>query len=56
VVCHRDSHIQNDEGGAPEFYTHGAKLMLAEAPIAATSSGLYTRPYSVALVIEIACG
>jgi threonine aldolase len=28
VVCHRESHIQNDEGGAPEFYTHGAKLML----------------------------
>jgi threonine aldolase len=30
VVCHRDAHIQNDECGAPEFYTHGAKLMLAE--------------------------
>ena len=30
VVCHRDSHIQNDEGGAPEFYTGGAKLLLAE--------------------------
>lgn len=29
VVCHRDAHIQNDECGAPEFYTHGAKLMLA---------------------------
>ncbi len=32
VVCHRDAHIQNDEGGAPEFYTHGAKLLLAEGP------------------------
>jgi threonine aldolase len=30
VVCHRDAHIQNDEAGAPEFYTHGAKLMLVE--------------------------
>ena len=30
IVCHRDAHIQNDECGAPEFYTHGAKLMLAE--------------------------
>ncbi len=30
VVCHRDAHIQNDEGGAPEFYTHGAKLYLAD--------------------------
>ena len=26
IVCHRDAHIQNDEAGAPEFYTHGAKL------------------------------
>lgn len=30
VICHRDAHIQNDECGAPEFYTHGAKLLLAE--------------------------
>ena len=30
VVCHRDAHIQNDECGAPEFYTSGAKLLLAE--------------------------
>jgi threonine aldolase len=30
VICHRDSHIQNDECGAPEFYTHGAKLILGE--------------------------
>ena len=30
VICHRDAHIQNDECGAPEFYTHGAKLMLVE--------------------------
>jgi threonine aldolase len=30
IVCHRDAHIQNDECGAPEFYTHGAKLVLAE--------------------------
>lgn len=27
VVCHSEAHIQNDECGAPEFYTHGAKLM-----------------------------
>ena len=30
IVCHRDSHVQNDECGAPEFYTHGAKLLLGE--------------------------
>jgi threonine aldolase len=30
ILCHRDAHIQNDECGAPEFYTHGAKLVLAD--------------------------
>lgn len=30
IVCHRDAHINVDEAGAPEFYTHGAKLLLAE--------------------------
>ncbi|WP_294297084.1 beta-eliminating lyase-related protein [uncultured Sphingomonas sp.] len=30
IVCHRDAHIQVDEAGAPEFYTHGAKLLLAD--------------------------
>lgn len=30
VVCHREAHIEMDEGGAPGFYTHGAKLMLAD--------------------------
>ena len=30
ILCHRDAHIQNDECGAPEFYTHGAKLLLAD--------------------------
>jgi threonine aldolase len=29
IICHRDAHIQNDECGAPEFYTGGAKLLLA---------------------------
>ncbi|MGS1016722.1 threonine aldolase family protein [Allosphingosinicella humi] len=32
IVCHREAHIQNDECGAPEFYTHGAKLMLVDGP------------------------
>ena len=30
TLRHRDAHIQNDEGGAPEFYTHGAKLLLVD--------------------------
>lgn len=32
VVCHREAHIEVDEGGAPGFYLHGAKLLLAEGP------------------------
>jgi threonine aldolase len=30
VVCHREAHIEADEGGAPGFFLHGAKLLLAE--------------------------
>ena len=29
VVCHKEAHIEADEGGAPGFFLHGAKLMLA---------------------------
>ena len=45
IVCHRDAHIQNDECGAPEFYTHGAKLVLAEGP------GAKVTPASVAAAL-----
>ncbi|HWU93934.1 MAG TPA: beta-eliminating lyase-related protein [Sphingomicrobium sp.] len=30
IVCHRDAHIENDEAGAPAFFTNGAKLMLVD--------------------------
>ncbi len=30
VLCHREAHIQTDEAGAPEFFTGGAKLLLAD--------------------------
>lgn len=30
VLCHREAHIEMDEGGAPGFFLHGAKLLLAE--------------------------
>jgi len=30
VLCHRESHIARDECGAPEFFTHGAKLIEIE--------------------------
>lgn len=46
IVCHRDAHIQNDECGAPEFFTHGAKLQLAEG------DGAKLTPESVTAVID----
>lgn len=30
VICHREAHIEMDECGAPGFYLHGAKLILAD--------------------------
>ena len=46
IVCHRDAHIQNDEGGAPEFYTHGAKLFLADG------EGAKLTPATIAAVLD----
>lgn len=28
ILCHEQAHIEQDEAGAPGFFTHGAKLML----------------------------
>ncbi|PHR20506.1 MAG: low specificity L-threonine aldolase [Sphingopyxis sp.] len=30
VICHKEAHIEQDEAGAPTFFTGGAKLMLLE--------------------------
>ena len=38
VLCHREAHIETDEGGAPGFYLHGAKLMLVEGEGAKVSA------------------
>jgi len=46
IVCHKDSHIENDEAGAPEFYTSGAKLILADGP------GAKLLPTSIAARID----
>lgn len=45
VICHREAHIETDEGGAPGFYTHGAKLILAEG------EGAKLSPEGIAAVI-----
>jgi threonine aldolase len=46
IVTHADAHIQNDECGAPEFYTHGAKLLLA------AGEGAKLTPASVGALLE----
>ena len=46
VVCHREAHIEVDEGGAPGFYLHGAKLMLVEG------EGALLTPDAVRSVID----
>jgi threonine aldolase len=32
IVCHTEAHIENDEGGAPAFFTHGAPLITVDGP------------------------
>jgi threonine aldolase len=46
VVCNREAHIEVDEGGAPGFYLHGAKLMLAEG------EGAKLTPADIAALID----
>jgi threonine aldolase len=47
TICHRDAHVQNDEGGAPEFFTGGAKLLLADG------EGAKLTPESVAMTTDL---
>jgi threonine aldolase len=62
ILCHKDAHIQNDECGAPEFYSHGAKLSLIEgerakitpaaltAKLAANPAGVHwAQPHAVSI-------
>jgi threonine aldolase len=46
VVCHREAHIEVDEGGAPGFFLHGAKLMLAQG------EGAKLTPHDIAALID----
>ncbi|QFT76216.1 low specificity L-threonine aldolase [Erythrobacter sp. THAF29] len=46
VVCHQEAHIEVDEGGAPGFYLHGAKLMLCEG------EGAKLTPEGIAALID----
>ena len=46
VVCHREAHIEMDEGGAPGFFLHGAKLLLADG------EGAKITPETIRAVID----
>lgn len=46
VVCHEEAHIEVDEGGAPGFFLHGAKLMLCGG------EGAKLTPDDIAAVID----
>ncbi len=46
VVCHQEAHIEVDEGGAPGFYLHGAKLIHAQG------EGAKLTPQGIAAVID----
>ncbi|KLI64806.1 threonine aldolase family protein [Aurantiacibacter marinus] len=39
VICHEEAHIEMDECGAPGFYLHGAKLLLAKGEGAKLTPG-----------------
>ena len=43
VFCHRASHVEQDECGAPEFYTAGAKLVLLDGDDARIDPAELTR-------------
>lgn len=43
VFCHRVAHIEEDECGAPEFYTGGAKLVLVDGDHAKMSPAALSR-------------
>jgi threonine aldolase len=38
ILCHKDSHIEVDEAGAPAFFSGGAKLVLLDGPGAKISA------------------
>jgi threonine aldolase len=41
IVCHEAAHVQTDECGAPEFFSHGAKLLtVAGADAKVTLAGV----------------
>ncbi len=70
VYCHRHAHIEEDECGAPEFFTGGAKLTLIDGPdgkitpaaladtLACAGAGVvhHVQPAAVSLTQATECG
>lgn len=69
VVCHTEAHIEMDEGGAPGFFLHGAKLLLAEgegaklspetirAVLGAIRPGVHqVQPHAISITQATECG
>lgn len=70
VLCHRHAHIAEDEAGAPEFFTGGAKLLLIDGPSGKLTpealdreAGKYSRawvhgaqPFAVSITQASECG
>ena len=50
IYCHHSAHVENDECGAPEFYTGGAKLVLLEGVDAKIT------PAALTAALDIAAG
>ncbi len=49
IICHEQAHIETDECGAPEFFGHGSKILLAGG------AGGRLDPESVREVVERRC-
>ena len=68
IICHQSAHVETDECGAPEFFTHGAKLLQAsgangkltpegiEALVLKRQDIHYPKPKAISLTQATECG
>lgn len=53
IYCHRHSHIQEDECGAPEFYSGGAKLTLLDGDNAKIDPALFAKAVAETALVGV---
>ena len=53
IYCHRHSHIQEDECGAPEFYSGGAKLTLLDGDNAKIDPVLFAKTVAETALVGV---